>query len=716
MPDYSKEYGKDYSTQDRDGESRHASKGYAMGTVRTGAGGVHAGAQSARSGAAASRHIAHSSTGIARKSSTGYLNAHAGVRRFNRVSSPFKTATAEGAVKRKTPPAGYVPPYSRNGGRSAGGYAIGPVRWPRTMESDSRHAGAAGKALSVSALSRYSALPAGAGAERHGSYSPGHAGGRPGGYPALASANPTQWGTAVSLPLSSTPQAPSSSRTGVHAPRQILASQSVKVAGSGQSIAAAALTRGQTRGAGSTPLAARAAGMGIHGLVRASTGLARAGGVVLSQRERLMPSDGRDQTSTVSSRAVGLGRRAVGATGARAWRAARFAFHHRRQIMRGAKATGHGLKLAAAGAQRAATVISQLAARAVRAVTTVVTQVAAVATTALGLPVLVIVSVVLVIVLMFTSLFGADNTQTGVQNVPSEYESDVLRAGSLCTEVTPALIAAQIEAESNWDPDAVSPAGAQGIAQFMPGTWASHGLDGDGDKKADVFNPHDAIYSQGMYMCELAQSVNDALDAHRIDGNRTDLILAAYNAGMGNVLRYGGVPPFSETVYYVQHIKSLIEKYSAEGEPGGGFEVGDIKDKPLVMSGDGWHVNIAAMGIPARSTTYELWQCTWWASVRRAQIGKPVDGYMGNGGQWDDSARRLGYPTGRDARAGDVISFEPGVLGSSPIYGHVAIVEKVNADGSILISESGANVASVVTRTLTAAQLQMAGAGITFIH
>ena len=88
----------------------------------------------------------------------------------------------------------------------------------------------------------------------------------------------------------------------------------------------------------------------------------------------------------------------------------------------------------------------------------------------------------------------------GVANVPGEYQGVVLRAGSICPEITPPLIAAQIEAESNWNPNAGSGAGAQGMAQFMPGTWASAGKDGDGDGKADILNPKDAIYSQGAYM------------------------------------------------------------------------------------------------------------------------------------------------------------------------------------------------------------------------
>ena len=297
--------------------------------------------------------------------------------------------------------------------------------------------------------------------------------------------------------------------------------------------------------------------------------------------------------------------------------------------------------------------------------------------------------------------------------MPSEYESDVIRAGSICDLITPPVIAAQIEAESGWNPNAVSSVGAAGIAQFMPSTWASSGKDGDGDGKADINNPHDQIWSEGNYMCGLASQVESLKAAGRISGDGLQLTIAAYNAGLGNVTKYGGIPPFTETRNYVTRILALIAKYTDSNGTGG---TAGTLDKPLVMRSDNYHVDIAAMGIPATDTTYQVFQCTWWASVRRAQIGKPVDGYMGNGGDWNDSARRFGYPVSDSPQAGDVICFEPGVHGSDPSYGHVAVVETVNADGSILISQSGRGWMSVVTETITAQSLAAMGGGISFIH
>jgi surface antigen len=87
---------------------------------------------------------------------------------------------------------------------------------------------------------------------------------------------------------------------------------------------------------------------------------------------------------------------------------------------------------------------------------------------------------------------------------------------------------------------------------------------------------------------------------------------------------------------------------------------------------------------------YPWSQCTWWAYVRRHQLHLPVGSYLGNGEDWAASARRLGYwVDGTPRSTGDVMVFAAGQDGSSVDYGHVAIVEKINDDGTVLISECG---------------------------
>lgn len=148
--------------------------------------------------------------------------------------------------------------------------------------------------------------------------------------------------------------------------------------------------------------------------------------------------------------------------------------------------------------------------------------------------------------------------------VPAEYVADVQRAGSLCPEITPPIIAAQIQQESGWQTHAESTAAAKGISQFIDSTWASMGKDGDGDGIADVTNPHDAIYSQGRYMCDNVTNLKPLIESGEVTGDLPSLALAAYNAGLGAVQQYGGIPPFDETQNYVTTIMANVATYTAD--------------------------------------------------------------------------------------------------------------------------------------------------------
>ncbi|MDI3423971.1 C40 family peptidase [Streptomyces luteolus] len=140
--------------------------------------------------------------------------------------------------------------------------------------------------------------------------------------------------------------------------------------------------------------------------------------------------------------------------------------------------------------------------------------------------------------------------------VPAAYQSLVQKWGNLCPAINPALLAAQLYQESGWNPKAQSHAAAQGIAQFIPGTWAAHGVDGDKDGDRDVWDPADAIPSAASYDCKLAGYVKDA------PGDPTHNMLAAYNAGAYAVIKYGGVPPYSETQNYVKTITDLSKSFA----------------------------------------------------------------------------------------------------------------------------------------------------------
>ena len=97
-------------------------------------------------------------------------------------------------------------------------------------------------------------------------------------------------------------------------------------------------------------------------------------------------------------------------------------------------------------------------------------------------------------------------------------------------------------------------------------------------------------------------------------------------------------------------------------------------------------------------------QCTYYMYNRFAQLGSPIRTTgLGNAAEWPANAAAAGYGVSSTPRAGTAIVFQRGVGGADPVYGHVGFVERVNADGSLFISEmnvQGVNVIS--TRTIPA--------------
>ena len=151
--------------------------------------------------------------------------------------------------------------------------------------------------------------------------------------------------------------------------------------------------------------------------------------------------------------------------------------------------------------------------------------------------------------------FGPGDGESAIPDfVPDRFADAIARAAQRWN-VSAALISAQLYAESNFNPFARSPAGAQGIAQFMPGTAAAYGL-------RNPFDADEAIDAQAHLMHDLLRQFGSV-----------PLALAAYNAGPGAVERHGGVPPYAETRAYVARILGLL---GGAGELPGGlvpFEV-----------------------------------------------------------------------------------------------------------------------------------------------
>ncbi|MEE2061678.1 NlpC/P60 family protein [Rhodococcus artemisiae] len=119
------------------------------------------------------------------------------------------------------------------------------------------------------------------------------------------------------------------------------------------------------------------------------------------------------------------------------------------------------------------------------------------------------------------------------------------KAGEICDGITAPVLAALYSVENGFrhGPSApVSPAGARGPGQFMPGTWDAYGKDADGDGKADVLGIADPVMASGALLCDNWSRIEGWKRDGRVMGDTLGLTLAAYNAGLGAVLRSGGMP------------------------------------------------------------------------------------------------------------------------------------------------------------------------------
>jgi soluble lytic murein transglycosylase-like protein len=139
--------------------------------------------------------------------------------------------------------------------------------------------------------------------------------------------------------------------------------------------------------------------------------------------------------------------------------------------------------------------------------------------------------------------------QSGAAPAPaasSEYQP-AIDVAARQNGLDPALLSSVIQQESGFDPNATSAAGAQGLMQLMPSTAASLGV-------TNPYDPSQSIEAGARYLRS---------DLDRVGGN-VPLALAAYNAGLGAVEQYGGVPPYAETQNYVQQVMDRYEQTTNE--------------------------------------------------------------------------------------------------------------------------------------------------------
>ena len=125
----------------------------------------------------------------------------------------------------------------------------------------------------------------------------------------------------------------------------------------------------------------------------------------------------------------------------------------------------------------------------------------------------------------------------------SRYDTAIHQAATLY-QIPVALVRAVIKVESDFDPRAVSSAGARGLMQMIPAT-------ADRMQVQDIFDPRENIFGGVRYLRVLANMFNGDLQ----------LTIAGSNAGEGAVVKYGGIPPYEETQQYVVKVLSYYHQY-----------------------------------------------------------------------------------------------------------------------------------------------------------
>lgn len=248
-------------------------------------------------------------------------------------------------------------------------------------------------------------------------------------------------------------------------------------------------------------------------------------------------------------------------------------------------------------------------------------------------------------------------------------------------------------------PMIVQPSGGRGIRSYtaLPGDTApsvatKHGISTDTLKWAN------GLTSDAIPVGKVLQvpSVNGVVYTVQ-SGDTADSLAAKYKADKSRIITYNdaeltGLQP-GQRIVIPDGILPANERPGAAGASR--------------SSGSASYSAYYAASAAVAGNRYDYGYCTWYAYNRRAELGRPVGSFWGNATSWASYARASGYRVNHTPAPGAVLQ------SSNSYYGHVAVVESVNSDGSVTVSEmnyAGWNIIS--KRTISAGQ----AAGYNYIH
>lgn len=280
------------------------------------------------------------------------------------------------------------------------------------------------------------------------------------------------------------------------------------------------------------------------------------------------------------------------------------------------------------------------------------------------------------------------DADTGSTHVPEQYQVAIESAAAEAGIPT-AIVAAQIDTESGFDENAQSPAGARGIAQFMPATWDHYG-------QGSITNGHDSIAALGRYMADLRNEVESLADTEE---DEIRFMLAAYNAGPPAVRNFGGIPPYPETQDYVTQITTASGTLSqAACQNIGTLNVDGVgtDDYPYrePVGADGWGETRSIFGhVKRQCTDFVMWrlnQASGWDNGNGAppitlqNLGIAYGSGQSGAGSWRDMFTQVDGAsfTTDSPRPGDIAWWGYGDIGGG--YGHVGFVAAVEGDTAVI--------------------------------